>query len=114
MSEVYLLIYTFKFLKFLTLEHTEIRVHERDIAYGRHGITVSPSEDREDMILKTIIFCGTTEVTDLDLTQYLMHIHVFFTKKNYQLFTNNCRKFSTIVLRYLDTDDNEEGNKIYA
>ena len=58
------------------------------------------------LILKTIIFCGNTEISDEDLTQYLMHILTFFTKKNYQLFTNNCRKFSTVVLKHLDTDDN--------
>ena len=111
MSEVYLLIYTFKFLKFLTLEHTELRVHNRDIAFGRNGITIAPCEERDDMILKTIIFCGNTEISEEDLTQYLMHIFTFFTKKNYKLFTNNCRKFSTTLLNHLDTDDNEEGNK---
>ena len=74
MAEVFLLVYTFKLLKILTLEHTEIRVYGRDLAYGRQGISIAPAEIREDMTLIKVIHCGRTEVTDLDLTQFLIHI----------------------------------------
>ena len=111
MSEVYLLIYTFKLLKILTLQHTEIRCFGRDLAYGRNGISIAPSQIREDMTLIKVIYCGETDMTDLDLTQYLINIARFFTKKTYRLFDNNCRKFSTVILEFLDTNEPNEGEK---
>lgn len=109
MSEVYLLVYTFQLLKILTLQHTEIRVHGRDIAYGKLGISIKLNGVRTDMKLLKVIHCGRTDVTDLDLTQYLIHINAFFTKETYRLFNNNCRKFSTVILNFLETDEPDEG-----
>ena len=112
MSDVYLLVYTFQLLKILTLQHTEIRVHGQDLAYGRHGISIVPNNVREDMQLIKVIYCGKTNVSDLDLTQFLIHIARFFTKKTYRLFTNNCRKFSSVILEFLETDEPDEGKRI--
>ena len=109
MSSVYLLIYSFKFLKLFWLDHTEIRVFDRDLAYGIDGITISPSENRPDMRLKRIIHCGLTTTEELDLTQWLINTNQFFTKAKYRLFWNNCRDFSRAILIFLDPNDREEG-----
>ena len=109
MTSVYLLIYSFKFLKLFWLDHTEIRVYDRDLAYGIGGITISPSENRPDMRLKRIIHCGLTTTEELDLTQWLINTNQFFTKAKYRLFWNNCRDFSRAILIFLDPNDREEG-----
>ena len=109
MSSVYLLIYSFKFLKLFWLDHTEIRVYDRDLAYGIDGITISPSGNRPDMRLNRIIHCGSTTTDELDLTQWLINTNQFFTKAKYRLFWNNCRDFSRAILIFLDPNDREEG-----
>ena len=109
MSAVYLLIYQFKFLKLFWLDHTEIRVYDRDIGYGIDGITIYPSENRPDMRLKRVIFCGNTLTDELDLTQWLINVNQFFTRVKYRLFWNNCRDFSRSLLVFLEPNECEEG-----
>ena len=111
MSNVFVLIYSFRFLKFFWLEHTEIRVHDRDIAYGKDGITIKPAQTRPDMILKRIIDCGQTEIDELDVLQWLMNINQFFTRQKYNLWWNNCRNFTQSLLNFLEPDNRIEGIK---
>ena len=111
MSNVFVLIYSFRFLKFFWLEHTEIRVHDRDIAYGKDGITIKPAQTRPDMILKRIIDCGQTEIDELDVLQWLMNINQFFTRQKYNLWWNNCRNFTQSLLNFLEPDNRNEGIK---
>ena len=111
MSNVFVLIYSFRFLKFFWLEHTEVRVYDRDIAYGKDGITIRPAQNRSDMILKRIIDCGRTEIKDLDLVQWLINVNQFFTKDKYNLWWNNCRNFTQSLLTFLEPDNGNEGIK---
>ena len=109
MSNVFVLIYSFRFLKVFWLEHTEVRVNERDIAYGCDGITIRPALIRPDMILKRVIDCGTTEIEELDLVQWLINVNQFFTKQKYNLWWNNCRNFTQSLLTFLDPNNRMEG-----
>ena len=109
MSNVFVLIYSFRFLKFFWLEHTEVRVNNRDIAYGKDGITIRPAQTRPDMILKRIIDCGQTEIEDLDLVQWLININQFFTREKYNLWWNNCRNFTQSLLTFLEPNNRIEG-----
>ena len=109
MANVFVLIYSFRFLKFFWLEHTEVRVNNRDIAYGKDGITIRPAQTRPDMILKRIIDCGRTEIEDLDLVQWLININQFFTREKYNLWWNNCRNFTQSLLTFLEPNKRIEG-----
>ena len=109
MANVFVLIYSFRFLKFFWLEHTEVRVNNRDIAYGKDGITIRPAQTRPDMILKRIIDCGRTEIEDLDLVQWLININQFFTWEKYNLWWNNCRNFTQSLLTFLEPNNRIEG-----
>ena len=109
MSNVFVLIYSFRFLKFFWLEHTEVRVNNRDIAYGKDGITIRPAQTRPDMILKRTIDCGQTEIEDLDLVQWLININQFFTREKYNLWWNNCRNFTQSLLTFLEPNNRIEG-----
>ena len=109
MSNVFVLIYSFRFLKFFWLEHTEIRVYDRDIAYGKDGITIRPAQTRSDMTLKRTIDCGRTQIEDLDLVQWLINVNQFFTKEKYNLWWNNCRNFTQNMLTFLEPDNGSEG-----
>ena len=113
MSNVFVLIYSFRFLKVFWLEHTEVRVHNRDIAYGKDGITISSSQTRPDMILKRVIDCGRTEIEDLDLVQWLINVNQFFTREKYNLWSNNCRNFTQSLLTFLEPNNRIEGIKEY-
>ena len=113
MSNVFVLIYSFRFLKVFWLEHTEVRIKDRDIAYGKDGITIRPAQTRPDMILKRVIDCGQTEIEDLDLIQWLININQFFTKQKYNLWWNNCRNFTQSLLNFLEPNNRIEGIKEY-
>ena len=111
MSHVFVLIYSFRFLKVFWLEHTEVRVYDRDIAYGKDGITIRPAQTRPDMILNRIIDCGRTEIEDLDLVQWLINVNQFYTREKYNLWWNNCRNFTQSLLNFLEPDNRFEGIK---
>ena len=113
MSNVFVLIYSFRFLKIFWLEHTEVRLNNRDIAYGKDGITIRPSETRPDMILKRVIDCGETVIEDLDLVQWLINVNQFFTREKYNLWSNNCRNFTQSLLTFLEPNNRIEGIKEY-
>ena len=105
-----LIIYTFYLFNLFRVVHTEIRVFGVTVAYGRDGLTVSPQRIRNDMQLSHIIYLGETRVSATAFFSFLRGINLVYKLKKYDLFRENCRHFSRLLIRELQPSHPEQGN----
>ena len=104
--EAYVYIYTFTFLLFFKLQHTEIRYGTVHVGYGPNGLRVSQIA-RRSMKLKRIIYAGSSDVTMEKYFKILRALQIIVASKKYCLFRHNCRHISIHVLTKLGCNDSE-------
>ena len=106
--EVYVYVYTFRFLIFWNLQHTEIRFGPIFVGYSPLGLRVS-NFSNQNMKLKTVIYAGTSNITLREFYEYLRELRIVLESKKYCLFFGNCRHVSLKILRVLGCT-NSQGN----
>ena len=108
--EVFIYVYTFRFMLFFTLEHTEVRFGPVHVGYSPSGLRVSDFSNR-NMSLKTIIFGGSSDLTLREFYVYLRELRIILESQKYCLFFHNCRHVSLKILQVLDCAEGQ-GKKI--
>ena len=103
--DAFVYIYTFNFLLFFTLEHTEIQYGSVHVGYGPNGLRVSQMS--RSMKLKRIIYAGSSDVTTQNYYQMLRELHIITAGKKYCLFKYNCRHVSYYILEKIGCHESE-------
>ena len=98
--DIFIYVYTFRFMIFFRLIHTEIRFGPVYVGYNPSGLRVSDFSNR-NMCLKEIIYAGTSDVTLQQFYGYLRELRIILESRNYCIFFANCRHVSLKILRVL-------------
>lgn len=123
--DAYVYVYTFQFLYFFRLEHTEIQYSNIYVSYSPSGkslivlrvemiiwfelfkgLRVSNYADRTKT-LKRIIYAGESTLSLQQFFVYLRELQTILDNKKYCIFTFNCRHVSLQVLNRLGCYENE-------
>ena len=103
--DIYIYVYTFKFLWFFNLLHTEIKYGGYYVGYGPHGLNVSQFAPR--MKLKRIVYAGNSNTTMQDYVKLIQKLEISLYGKKYCFFTNNCRHITLQILQGMRCDQND-------
>ena len=107
--EIFIYVYTFRFMLFFKLTHTEIRFGPIFVGYSPAGLRVSDFSNR-DMRLKTIIYAGTSDLTLRQFYGYLRELRIILESRRYCLFFGNCRHVSLRILSVLGCQNSQGKN----
>ena len=103
----------FSFLQFgIKLKHTEISYNGYDYAFGRYGLSCSPSNIDKTLFgfeLQRVISLGTSNYDPERFHEFVRNTVHRFNRESYDLFSRNCRHFSVYLIQELAPTDPEEG-----
>ena len=124
--DAFVYVYTFQFLYFFELEHTEIQYQNVYVGYSPSGMVsftilgISTENQRKLLIglrvsnmadrskrLKRIIYAGQSTLSIRQYFVYLRELQIILDNKHYCLFTFNCRHVSLQILNRLGCHNNE-------
>ena len=104
----------FSFFQFgLKIKHTEISYNGCDYAFGKFGLSASPSDIDKSVFgfrLERVISLGTSNYDPHRFHDFVRNTVHRYNRDSYNLFWRNCRHFSVYLIRELAPTDPEEGN----
>ena len=104
--EIYIYVYTFQFMLFFKLIHTEVRFGPVFVGYSPSGLRVSDYSNRNMHLIK-IIYAGTSDLTLRQFYGYLRELRIILESKKYCLFFGNCRHVTLKILQVLGCRNGE-------